>query len=150
MFEAVGLKYYDDFFGACDRLLRPEGGMLLQTITMNEKRFPRYHQGTDWTQKHVFPGSELASLKEILASLGRATNFFMEHAEDIGLHYVRTLRHWRERFHDQLPSVRALGYDDRFIRMWDFYLAYCEGAFRESYNGDFQLLLRKNADHAIV
>jgi cyclopropane-fatty-acyl-phospholipid synthase len=150
MFEAVGHDYYDAYFGACNRVLRPGGTMLLQTITMNEKRFPSYKRQTDWTQKYIFPGSELASLNGILASLARVTDLSLVHAEDIGDHYVHTLGAWRERYRSALDSVRRLGYDKRFIRMWDFYLAYCEGAFRERYIGDFQLLLRKNADPAIV
>ncbi len=150
MFEAVGHDYYDAYFGACNRVLRPGGTMLLQTITMNEKRFPSYKRQTDWTQKYIFPGSELASLNGILASLARVTDLSLVHAEDIGDHYVRTLGAWRERYRSALDSVRRLGYDKRFIRMWDFYLAYCEGAFRERYISDFQLLLRKNTSHAIV
>jgi cyclopropane-fatty-acyl-phospholipid synthase len=150
MFEAVGYDYYDEFFGACNRLLKPGGTMLLQTITMNEKRFPQYRHETDWIQKHVFPGSELASLLGILASLARATDLSLSHAEDIGLHYVYTLRAWREQFNGALESVRQLGFDDRFVRMWDFYLAYCEAAFRERYIGDFQLVLRKNVNHPII
>jgi cyclopropane-fatty-acyl-phospholipid synthase len=145
MFEAVGYDYYDDFFGACNRLLKPGGTMLLQTITMNEERFPRYRRETDWIQKHIFPGSELASFRGILASLERATDLALSHAEEIGLHYVYTLRAWRERFHHNLDSVRKLGFDERFIRMWDFYLAYCEAAFRERYIGDSQLVLKKSA-----
>jgi cyclopropane-fatty-acyl-phospholipid synthase len=150
MFEAVGYDYYDEFFGTCGRLLKPGGTMLLQTITMNEKRFPRYRRETDWIQKHVFPGSELASLLGILASLARVTDLSLSHAEDIGLHYVYTLRAWREQFHSALDSVRKLGFDDRFVRMWDFYLAFCEGAFRERYIGDFQLALRKNVNHPSI
>jgi cyclopropane-fatty-acyl-phospholipid synthase len=144
MFEAVGLSYYDAFFRACDRLLRPDGAMLLQTITINEQAFPAYHRSRDWIQKYIFPGSELASVSEILRSLSRATSLGLHHAEDIGTHYARTLAAWRKRFHDAVNEVRELGFDDRFIRMWDYYLAYCEGAFLERHVGDFQLLLTKN------
>jgi cyclopropane-fatty-acyl-phospholipid synthase len=144
MFEAVGLNYYDAFFRACDRLLRPDGVMLLQTITINEQAFPAYHRSSDWIQKYIFPGSELASVSEILRSLARATSLGLYHAEDIGTHYARTLAAWRKRFHDAVDQVRELGFDGRFIRMWDYYLAYCEGAFLERHVGDFQLLLTKN------
>ncbi len=144
MFEAVGLPYYDDFFRACDRLLRPDGSMLLQTITINEQTFRAYRRRADFIQKHIFPGSELASVSEILRSLARATNLSPYHAEDIGTHYARTLAQWRKRFHNALAEVRTLGFEDRFIRMWDYYLAYCEGAFLERHIGDFQLLLTKN------
>ena len=91
MFEAVGLAHYDDFFRACDRLLRPEGSMLMQTITINEQAFPAYRRSSDWIQKYIFPGAELASVSEILRSLARATSLGLYHAEDIGTHYARTL-----------------------------------------------------------
>jgi len=139
----VGLDYYDEFFASCDRLLKPEGSMLIQTITMNERKFPEYHRRSDWIQKYIFPGAELASVVEVIRSLARVTSLSLFHAEDIGTHYARTLAAWRERFHEALPEVRSLGFDDRFIRMWDYYLAYCEGAFLERHVGDSQLLLTK-------
>jgi len=142
MFEAVGLRYYDTFFGAVQRLLRPGGAFLLQTITMNEQHFPAYARGTDWIQQYVFPGAELASVAEILRSTARATRLSLAHLEDIGPHYARTLHHWRERFLARRGEVRALGFDDRFLRTWDYYLAYCEGAFAEGHIGDAQLLFR--------
>jgi cyclopropane-fatty-acyl-phospholipid synthase len=143
MFEAVGLKYYDSYFSACDRLLKPDGVMLLQTITMNERNFPAYHKRCDWIQKYIFPGAELASVVEVLRSVGRCTRLSVHHAEDIGLHYAETLKAWRERFLSQITKVRDLGFDETFLRMWEYYLAYCEGAFREGYVGDIQLMLRK-------
>jgi cyclopropane-fatty-acyl-phospholipid synthase len=144
MFEAVGLAHYDDYFGAVDRLLAPDGAMLLQTITVDEQWFPRYRATPDWIEKYIFPGGELASVGEILKSLARATQMSMYHAENIGTHYARTLDAWRERFHARLDEVRALGFDQRFIRMWDLYLAYCEAAFLERHAGDFQFVLIKN------
>ncbi|MEP7352232.1 MAG: cyclopropane-fatty-acyl-phospholipid synthase family protein [Acidobacteriota bacterium] len=143
MFEAVGLDNYDAYFVACDRLLKPEGVMLLQTITMNEQRFPEYHRKSDWIQRRIFPGGELASISEILLSLGRTTSLTLTHSEDIGIHYALTLAEWRKRFHKARESVLSLNFDERFLRMWDYYLAYCEGAFRERYVGDSQLLLAK-------
>ena len=146
MFEAVGLRYYDAFFSACDRLLKPEGSMAIQTITMNEHRFPDYTKQSDWIQRRIFPGAQLASVREILNSLMRATQLSLYHLEDIGLHYAYTLAEWRRRFHDSIGEVKALGFDDRFCRMWDYYLAYCEGAFRERRIGDVQLVLTKNSN----
>ena len=143
MFEAVGLAYYDTYFGAVDRLLKPGGRFLLQTITMNERRFPEYIRQSDWIQKYIFPGAELASVSQILASVGRCTTLNLHHLEDIGLHYAHTLRAWRAAFRGHLEEVRAQGFDETFIRMWDYYLAYCEGAFTERFIGDAQLLLTK-------
>jgi len=144
MFEAVGFEHYDDFFRVCDRLLKPDGSLLLQTISMNEQRFLQYVKQSDWIQKYIFPGAQLASLRGVLESLARATRLSLFHAEDMGVHYARTLAAWRERFLARIAEVKALGFDDRFIRMWDYYLAFCEGAFLERHISDFQLLLTKN------
>lgn len=143
MFEAVGFAFYDTYFGALERLLAPGGVALIQTITMNERQWPAYLRGTDWIQQHIFPGAELASVSEVLKSLGRVTTLNLHHLEDIGMHYSRTLHLWRERFQANLDAVRALGYDDTFVRAWDYYLAYCEGAFRERHIGDVQVVLAK-------
>lgn len=143
MFEAVGLAHYDTFFATCDRLLSPSGAALLQLITMNEQDFPVYRRTTDWMQTYVFPGSELASLSEIMASLGRATSFRPFHMEDLGTHYARTLREWRARFLARLDEVRTQGMDERFIRTWDLYLAFCEAAFAERHISDVQLMLTR-------
>ncbi|MEO6212528.1 MAG: cyclopropane-fatty-acyl-phospholipid synthase family protein [Vicinamibacterales bacterium] len=144
MFEAVGLNHYDEYFTAVDRLLTPDGSMLLQTITVDDQWFPTYHGTPDWIEKYIFPGGELASIGEIMKSLARTTSLSMYHAENWGTHYARTLRAWRARFHHHHDRVRALGFDDRFMRMWDLYLAYCEAAFLERHAGLFQLVLVKN------
>ena len=144
MFEAVGLKYYDAYFTATDRLLKPDGVMLLQTITLDEQWFREYQSRPDWIEKYIFPGGQLASMTAIMQSLARATTMSVYHAENIGTHYARTIHTWRERFNSRLDRVAALGFDERFIRMWDLYLAYCEAAFLERHAGDFQLLLTKN------
>ena len=144
MFEAVGYQYYDEFFRACDHLLAPNGTMLLQTITMHDQRFRRYRKKADWMQKYIFPGSQLASLSGVLRSLARTTNLSLFHAEDIGTHYARTLQEWRARFLENLAAVRAQGFSERFIHMWDLYLAWCAGSFLERYTSDLQLLLTKN------
>jgi cyclopropane-fatty-acyl-phospholipid synthase len=146
MFEAVGLRHYDDFFGACDRLLTPNGTLAMQTITMNERKFDAYRKSSDWIQRRIFPGSELASVREILASLARATNLALFHLEDIGMHYAVTLAEWRRRFHQEEANVRELGFDDHFLRSWDYYLGYCEGAFRERHIGNVQLILTKSSN----
>ena len=144
MFEAVGLNHYDDYFKAVDRLLAPDGSMLLQTITVDDQWFPKYHRTPDWIERYIFPGGEMASIGEILKSLARTTSLSMYHAENWGTHYARTLRAWRARFDQSRDRVSALGFDDRFMRMWDLYLAYCEAAFLERHAGLFQMLLVKN------
>ncbi len=143
MFEAVGYDHYDDYFKACDSLLKTDGIMLLQTITMQEAKFDRYRKQSDWIKKYIFPGAELASVAEILRSLARTTRLQAFYLEDIGMHYSLTLGEWRRRFLANLTEVRALGFDERFLRMWDYYLAYCEAAFRERYISNVQLVLSK-------
>jgi cyclopropane-fatty-acyl-phospholipid synthase len=150
MFEAVGLNYYDAFFSTCDRLLTPDGSMVMQAITMNEHRFDSYKKQSDWIQRRIFPGAQLASIREILNSLVRSTRLSMYHVEDLGLHYAATLAEWRRRFHESIEEVCALGFDQPFCRMWDYYLAYCEGAFRERHISDVQLMLTKNANPSVL
>lgn len=150
MFEAVGLRHYDDFFRTCDRLLAPDGVMLLQTITVDEWRFADYRKEATWISKYIFPGAELASAAEILASLARATRLSLYHAEQIGTHYARTLGDWRRRFLARLDDVRGQGFDDRFIRMWDLYLAYCEAAFATRHIGDLQIVMTKPANTRVL
>jgi cyclopropane-fatty-acyl-phospholipid synthase len=143
MFEAVGREYYDAFFAACERLLRPEGRMFLQAIAIPDQRFDAYARDYDWLRKYIFPGSLLASLHEITAALKRVTTLRVESLRDVGLDYARTLRVWRQRFLARQHDVRRLGFDDRFIRMWEFYLASCEAGFAERYVNDLQLVLSR-------
>jgi len=143
MFEAVGFANYDRFFGACDSLLSADGSMLLQTITLPDQQLASYRKRVDWIQKYIFPGSELASTTEIHRSLARATQLLPIHFESFGMHYAETLALWRERFLQNLHAVRQLGFDERFERMWDFYLGWCEGAFRERYINVVQLVFAK-------
>jgi cyclopropane-fatty-acyl-phospholipid synthase len=150
MFEAVGHEHYDDFFSACDRMLSPNGSMLLQTITIQEAKFEQYKKQSDWIKKYIFPGGELASVTEILQSLKRRTRLQAFHLEDIGMHYSLTLQEWRRRFLDNAEQVRGLGFDDSFLRMWDYYLAYSEGAFRERYISDVQLVLSKVSNRSCL
>jgi cyclopropane-fatty-acyl-phospholipid synthase len=150
MFEAVGLDHYDEFFAACDRLLHRDGVMLLQTITVDDWHFAEYRSAPNWISKYIFPGAELASVAEILASLARTSRLSLYHAEQIGTHYARTLHAWRERFHQRFDYVRAQGFDDRFVRMWDLYLGYCEAAFLDRHIGDVQLLLTKDANRRVL
>ena len=117
----------------------------MQTITMNEHNFDRYRKSGDWIQRHIFPGGELASLRGIQDALVRSTKMGPTHLEDIGMHYAHTLADWSRRFHAEVGRVRNLGFDENFIRMWDYYLAYCEGAFRERYISAVQLVMTKAA-----
>ena len=129
MLEAVGYRYQPDFAAACDRLLKRDGLLSLQYITYPDSRYAQLRQGVDFIQKHIFPGSLLLSINRLNHLLSEKGGFILHSLEDGGSDYVRTLRTWRQSFHQKLPQVRALGFDDRFIRKWDYYLCYCEAAF---------------------
>jgi len=143
MIEAIGHQYYDTYFERCARLLKPEGAMLLQSITIADQRYERARRSVDFIQRYIFPGSCIPSVAALTASIARAGDLRLFHLQDIGPHYATTLRTWRENFFARLPDVRRLGYPDAFVRMWDFYLSYCEGGCHERQMGDLQLLLTK-------
>ena len=144
MLEAVGHRFLDGFFATVDRVLRPGGRVALQTITIPDQVYDRYRRGTDWIRDYIFPGGHLPSLGAIQGSLARRTGLVVERLDDIARDYATTLHCWRSRFHDEESRVRDLGFDDRFIRMWDFYLATCEAAFRDRQIGVLQLALSRS------
>jgi len=143
MIEAVGFEYLDDFFRVCSERLKEDGVMCLQAITIADQVFDRYRRSLDFIRSHVFPGSCLTSVAAMTASLAWATDLRLIHLEDITPHYATTLRLWRERFWAQVDQVRALGYPESFVRLWEFYLCYCEAGFAERYTGDVQMVLAK-------
>ena len=143
MIEAVGWQYFDTFFARCAALLTPEGAMLLQAITIDERAYNVEKAKRSFANTHVFPGGCLPSLSAISRSVARVTDLRPIASQDITSHYVRTLRCWRENFMTQLERVRSLGYDGRFQRMWELYPAYCEGCFGGGRIGNVQLLLAK-------
>ena len=143
MIEGVGHHYFDTYFGCCARLLKPEGLMLLQAIVIADRAYERARRSVDFIKAFIFPGSCIPSVAVIGNSVAAATDMRIVHLEDIGPHYARTLRAWRERFHDAEEQVRQLGFGDEFIRMWDFYFAYCIGGFEEGYISDAQMLLAR-------
>jgi cyclopropane-fatty-acyl-phospholipid synthase len=142
MLEAVGHEYYDAYFQRLDSLLAPGGRALIQTITLPDEIFESAKDEVDFIKRHVFPGSCLPSIARIRES-SEKTRLSLTHLEDLGAHYAPTLAAWRARFHSHWGAARALGYDERFLRGWDFYLALSEGAFRERYIGDAQLTFTK-------
>jgi cyclopropane-fatty-acyl-phospholipid synthase len=143
MIEAVGHQYLDAYFRQCSKLLKPTGAMLLQAITIRDQFYDEARRSVDFIKRFIFPGSFIPSVKTISESLARATDLKLFHMEDIGPHYATTLRAWRERFMSRLTEVRALGYPESFVRMWEYYLCYCEGGFEERQLGDVQMLLTK-------
>jgi cyclopropane-fatty-acyl-phospholipid synthase len=145
MIEAVGYRYFDTYFAKCSGLLKPDGRMLLQAIVFPDQQYDRYRRSVDFIQKYIFPGGCLPSVGEICRSIGRASDFRLSHLEDITPHYAKTLAHWCQRFRTESDRIRNLGFNDEFIRTWEFYFCYCEGGFRERAIGDVQILLTKPA-----
>jgi cyclopropane-fatty-acyl-phospholipid synthase len=143
MIEAVGARFLETYLAACSRLLKPDGAMLLQAITLQDQYYEAALRSVDFIQRYVFPGSFIPSVTAIAAALARVTDLKIYDLEDIGPHYAATLRDWRRNVHAHLGEVRALGYPEEFLRLWDFYLCYCEGGFAERQLGDVQLLLTK-------
>jgi cyclopropane-fatty-acyl-phospholipid synthase len=143
MLEAVGHGYLGAYFAQVDRLLAPDGLVAIQVITIPEQRYDDYRRRPDFIQRYIFPGGHLPSLEAMCEAMGDRSDLYVESAENIGTHYAETLRRWRERFTANVDEVTALGFDDRFVRMWEFYLAYCEAAFLARYIGDLQLVLTR-------
>jgi cyclopropane-fatty-acyl-phospholipid synthase len=143
MIEAVGAANLGTYFGQCGRLLKPDGVMFLQAITIADQRYEQALREVDFIQKHIFPGGFLPSVQALAHAMTRASDLRIVQLDDIGPHYATTLAAWRERFLARLDEVRALGFDERFIRMWLFYLGYCEGGFRERDLGTVQMLLAR-------
>jgi len=143
MIEAIGASYLDVYFAKLGSLLRPGGRALVQAITIEDHRYAQALASVDFIKRHVFPGSFIPSIHAMLAAKTRVTDLALVRLEDFGLSYARTLEAWRQRFMGSLGQVRGQGFDERFIRSWEFYLAYCEGGFRERSIGVSHLLMEK-------
>lgn len=144
MIEAVGHEYFATFFEKCTQLLRPGGQMLIQAITIKEQRYREHLRRVDFIRKYIFPGGCLPSVLALGEAAAKTSDLHLHHLEDMTAHYVRTLQHWRQRFHENLDAVRALGYSEAFIRMWNYYLCYCEAAFAERQIQTVQLMFGKS------
>ncbi|MEO8359008.1 MAG: cyclopropane-fatty-acyl-phospholipid synthase family protein [Vicinamibacteria bacterium] len=143
MFEALGYENWTVFFAKCHELLAPNGTIGLQIITIPDHRFEQYRKHCDWLQKYIFPGSLLGSVHHMTGAMIEKTPLMVHHLEDIGIHYERTLLMWRARFFQNLDAVRNLGFDERFIRMWDYYLSVCAAAFGTRTLSTVQLVLTR-------
>ena len=143
MIEAIGHDLFVPYFRKCADLLKPDGAMLIQAITIADQNYEAYRKSVDFIRRYIFPGSGLPSSAVMTDAAARHTDLRLLGLEDIGLHYATTLSHWRRNFFDNLDAVRSLGYPESFIRMWEFYLCYCEGAFRERAISDLQLIFTK-------
>ncbi len=129
MLEAVGANYYETYFKKCHELLKKNGILALQVITCPDSRFESLKNGVDWIQKHIFPGSLLPSVAAINKAINDTGDLTLVDLKDLGLDYARTLAMWRDQFNANLPKINSLGFDATFVRKWNYYLSYCEGAF---------------------
>ena len=143
MIEAVGHQFYDTYFQTVSRLLKPHGKAVIQAITMTEQRYEQARDSVDFIKRYIFPGGCLPSLTVISDALARMTDMQMSQLRDITQDYADTLNAWHEGFLEKLDQVRGMGFDDRFIRMWRYYLSYCEGGFRERIIGTYQITMTK-------
>jgi cyclopropane-fatty-acyl-phospholipid synthase len=149
MLEAVGHAYFNVFFRQIDRLLKPNGIAVIQTITIPDQRYNAYRKSHDWIQKHIFPGGLLPSLTIMTQIMTRHTRLMVDHAENIGDHYATTLDEWHRRFKANHERVAALGFDRVFRRKWSYYLGSCEAGFRERVLGNLQLVLTREGNPAL-
>ena len=143
MLEAVGYQYYDTYFKVCASLLKPQGLAVIQTITIADQRYEKAKRSVDFIQRYIFPGSCIPSITALQNSVTQSSDLKIYNIHDIGTHYARTLALWREGFFKRLKDIKALGFDDAFIRMWHFYFSYCEGGFHEKVISDIHLKLVK-------
>jgi cyclopropane-fatty-acyl-phospholipid synthase len=145
MIEAIGAEQFNTYFEQCSSLLKPAGKLLIQAITIADAQYDDYRKSVDFIQRYIFPGGFLPSLSAMTASIAESTPLLVTDVEDIGLDYARTLEIWRENFFGRIDEVRALNYPESFIRMWEYYLTYCEGGFLERAISDVHLVAEKPA-----
>lgn len=143
MIEAVGHQYYDTYFNKCSQLLKPEGLMLLQAITIADQQYENAKKSVDFIQRYIFPGSCIPSNTAMQKAITQSSDLRLFDLTDIGPHYATTLRKWLENVNKNIDAVKGLGYSDEFLRMWEFYLCYCEGGFMERAISDVHMLLVK-------
>jgi len=143
MIEAVGHQFFETFFAVCSRMLKPDGLMLIQGITIDEGIYERAKRSVDFIQHFMFPGSCIPSVSALAQASAKGGGLNLVQLEDIGPHYVPTLQAWRRNVAKALPQITALGYQQEFLRLWDFYLCYCEGGFLERSISNAHLLFAK-------
>lgn len=143
MLEAVGESFLDTYFKKIEDVLNPDGLVAIQVITSPDSRYNDFKKGVDWIQKHIFPGSLLPSIARIHQATAKFTKLHLFDFNDIGLDYARTLNVWRKNFFENIKKVKLLGFDDTFIRKWEYYLVYCEAAFAMRNISDVQLFFSR-------
>jgi cyclopropane-fatty-acyl-phospholipid synthase len=143
MLEAVGKAYFPAFFQRCDRLLKPDGLLVLQTITIPDQHYRAYSKTTDWMRLYIFPGGLLPSLTAVTQVLAGYTSLVIKQVDSIGPHYALTLARWRERFLANREKILELGFPETFIRRWEYYFSYCQVGFAQHYIDDLQIVMTR-------
>jgi cyclopropane-fatty-acyl-phospholipid synthase len=149
MFEAVGSEHWPDFFRACEEHLAEDGRVAMQMITLPDYRVQEYRSRADWIQEYIFPGGELAAVGHVCKAAASASRLGLHHLSDIGVHYAETLSRWRHTFLARIHEVQSLGFDQRFIRIWDYYLASCQAMFAQRSLSTVQILLTRPGNHGL-
>jgi len=149
MIEAVGHENLPTYFRCLEALLAPGGHAVVQAITVPDQGYARYRRRTDWIQAHIFPGAVCPSISAVLAAMSRGSRLVLRQLEDLGPHYAMDLAHWRERFQSAWPRLRTLGFDERFQRLWTYYLCYCEAGFAQRKLGDVQMVLSRPGETSL-
>ncbi|XP_012069891.1 tuberculostearic acid methyltransferase UfaA1 isoform X3 [Jatropha curcas] len=150
MIEAVGHEYMEEFFGCCESVLAEDGLIVLQFISIPEERYEEYRQSSDFIKEYIFPGGCLPSLTRIASAMSAASRLCMEHVENIGIHYYQTLRYWRKNFLDNQGKILALGFNEKFIRTWEYYFDYCAAGFKTHTLGNYQVVLSRPGNIAAL
>lgn len=150
MIEAVGHEHHKSFFQNLDRLLKPNGKIVLQAITIPDHKYDTYRKSCDFIQKHIFPGGLLPSVTRLSQVMSQNTAFFIDHLENFGIHYAETLKIWRKDFLSQKQKILDLGFDQNFINKWDYYLSYCEAGFRERILNTVQIVLTRSQNQDLL
>jgi cyclopropane-fatty-acyl-phospholipid synthase len=143
MLEAVGKAYYPAFFRNCDRLLKPNGMLVIQTITIPDQQYKVYSKTTDWMRIFIFPGGMLPSLTALTKVLTKHTSFVIKQVESIGPHYALTLARWKERFLANREKIIELGFPETFIRRWEYYFSFSQVGFAQHYIDNLQIVLTR-------
>lgn len=148
MIEAVGAKYLKTYFDKIHGLLKPDGVLALQAIVCPDSRFDEFKKNVDFIQKHIFPGTLLPSIAAINNAVNETGDMFMFGLKDLGKSYVQTLAEWRSRFNLNTDKIKLLGFDDEFIRKWNYYFSYCEAAFNMRNINVVQMVYTRPNNHA--
>ncbi|PIA36283.1 hypothetical protein AQUCO_03400290v1 [Aquilegia coerulea] len=143
MIEAVGHEYMEEFIGCCDSVLAEDGLLVLQFISIPDERYEEYRRSSDFIKEYIFPGGCLPSLSRLTTAMAAASRLCVEHVENIGIHYYQTLRYWRQNFMAKQSKILALGFDEKFIRTWEYYFVYCAAGFKTYTLGNYQIVFSR-------